>query len=60
MVYKAEVSTNTTYKEHYGASDSGGGGVCGSNLETIIIRNRNLSETHLILMTWNYPNNFKR
>ena len=55
MVYKAEVSTNTTYKEHYGASDRGGGG---SNLETIIIRN--LSETHLILMTWNYPNNFKR
>ena len=25
MVYKAEVSTNTTYEEHYGASDRGGG-----------------------------------
>ena len=59
MVYKAEVTTNTTYKEHYGDSYRGGGGRREvSNLETIIIRN--LSETRLILMTWNYPSNFKR
>ena len=45
MVYKAEVSTNTTYKEYYG-------------VDKIIIRN--LSETYLILMTQNYPNTFGR
>ena len=53
MVYKAEVSTNTTYKEYFGASEGGG-----SNLDTIIIRN--LSETYLKLMSWSYPNTFGR
>ena len=52
MVYKAEVSTNTTYKEYYEHRKRS------SNLDTIITRN--LSETFLILMTRNYPNTFGR
>ena len=52
VVYKADVSTNTTYKEYYGASKGS------SNLDTIIIRN--LSERYLILITRNYPNTFGR
>ena len=53
MVYKAEVSTNTTCKEYTMEHQRGS-----SNLGTIIICN--FSEAYLILMTRNNPNTFGR
>ena len=53
MVYNAEVSTNTTYKEYTMEHQRRS-----SNLDTIIICN--FSKTYLILMTRNNPNTFER
>ena len=52
MVYKAEVSSNTTYKEYYAVSEG--------EFKSRYNNQRNLSETYLILMTRNYSNTFGR